>query len=378
MRKGIAGILTFLLCVTITPSQAAIKAATVANVGDQCLRDGKIAPGRAVDGSDLTCMKSTSGSSKGQLLWWYPKLSSLKILEVIAPIISRSSDAPEVIASRSADKIGKLVGNSFKLEELSKDFSSKNFTGGSGSLALTTFQAYRNRSATSFIGSQTLVNGLITSKSQLKLSDSKAIAQLVAEYEGIAVSSNSKYQSIDQLMSELKNNPKSVTFIGGALGGVDHLFVAKLFNSLNLDPKQINFSPQSSPYEISSKVQSDKSFVGVSGSGDFTVAVNSGKLRLLGIAAPEKQPWTKARTLQQQGIDLVYGNWYGIFVPQQLSDTDTANFVRLIDVLVHTGTWAKALSDNYLSDAYLGQRDFISKLENQTSEAKTILQELGL
>lgn len=377
MRKWlVAPVAATLLC-QVLPAHAAVKAATVAHVGDQCLRDGKVAPGRAIDGTDLVCMKATLGSSKGELLWWYSKLTPIKIFEIIAPIVSRNSDAPEVVASRSADRIGAAIGVALKNEELIKEYSSKNFTGGSGTWALGTFQAYKNRLATSFIGSQTLINGLITTKSSLKLADSKAIAQLVQEYEAIAVPSNSKYQTLDQLVNDIKSNPKAVTFIGGAAGGVDHVFMAKIFNSLNLDPKQANYVAQNSGFDVVTKTVTDKTNVALSTSGDFVALVNAGKLRVLGVASPEKLPWSKAKTLQQQGLNIVYGNWYGIFVPPQFSESDTSNFIHILDVFHNSRIWLKTLADNYWSEGYVGQKDFVAQIDSQTAETKAILQQLG-
>lgn len=375
--KSIALLILVTILLPIQQGYAAVKAATVAQVGDQCLREGKVAPGRAIDGTDLVCMKATLGSSKGELLWWYSKLTPIKIFEIIAPIVSRNSDSADVIASRSADRIGKSIGAALKNEELIKDFSSKNFTGGSGTWALSTFQAYKNRLATSFIGSQTLINNLILTKSALKLSDSKAIAQLVQEYEAIAVPVNSKYQTLDQLINELRGNPKSVTFIGGSAGGVDHVFMAKILNSLNIDPKLANYLPQNSGYEVVTKSLTDKNSVALSTSGDFVAQVNAGKLRVLGVASPQKLPWSKAKTLQQQGMNIVFGNWYGIFVPPQFSDADTSNFIHLLDVLHNSHIWLKTLSDNYWSEGYVGQKDFVAQIEVQTGETKAILQQLG-
>jgi len=373
-------IVLLMLVASLIPLQqgnAAVKAATVAHVGDQCLREGKVAPGRAIDGTDLVCMKATLGSSKGELLWWYSKLTPIKIFEIIAPIVSRNSDSADVIASRSADRIGKSIGTALKNEELIKDFSGKNFNGGSGTWALSTFQAYKNRLATSFIGSQTLINSLIMTKSTLKLSDSKAIAQLVQEYEAIAVPTNSKYQTLDQLINDLKSNPKAVTFIGGALGGVDHVFMAKILNSLDIDPKLANFIPHNSGFDVVSKALTDKSFVALSTSGDFVAQANSGKLRVLGVASPQKLPWSKAKTLQQQGLNIVFGNWYGIFVPPQFSEANTSNFIHLLDVLHNSHIWLKTLSDNYWSEGYVGQKDFVAQIEVQTGETKAILHQLG-
>ena len=362
----------------VVPANSAVKAATVAQVGDQCLREGKVAPGRAIDGSDLVCIKATLGSSKGELLWWYKTLIPMKMFEVVAPIISRSSDSPEVIASRSADRIAKTIGTALKAEELVKDYSAKNFTGNSGTLALSTFQAYKNRLATSFIGSLSLINGIITTKSSLKLSDSKAIAQLVQEYEAIAVPSGSKYTTIDQLVNDLKANPKSVTFIGGVAGGVDHVFMAKFLNAIQVDPLAAKYLPLTSGFDVVTKTLSDKSYVALSTSGDFVAQVNAGKLRVLGIASPEKVKWLKAKTLKAQYIDVVYGNWYGIFLPPLYSEPQTNNFIHLLDVLHNSHIWLKTLEDNYWSEGYVGQKDFVAQIEAQSAEAKSIISLLGL
>jgi putative tricarboxylic transport membrane protein len=362
----------------VAPAQGAVKAATVAQVGDQCLREGKVAPGRAIDGSDLVCMKATLGSSKGELLWWYQTLIPMKMFEVVAPIISRSSDSPEVIASRSADRIAKTIGTALKAEELVKDYSAKNFTGNSGTLALSTFQAYKNRLATSFIASLSLINGIITTKSALKLSDSKAIAQLVQEYEAIAVPSGSKYTTLDQLVNDLIANPKSVTFIGGIAGGVDHVFMAKFLNAIQVDPSAAKYLAQTSGFDVVTKTLTDKSYVALSTSGDFVAQTNAGKLRVLGVASPEKVKWLKAKTLRSQYINIVYGNWYGIFLPPLYSEPQTNNFIHLLDVLHNSHIWLKTLEDNYWSEGYVGQKDFVAQIEAQTAEAKSIISLLGL
>jgi len=46
----------------VTPTHGAVKAGTVAQVGNHCLREGKAAQGGAIGGRDLVCMKATLGS----------------------------------------------------------------------------------------------------------------------------------------------------------------------------------------------------------------------------------------------------------------------------------------------------------------------------
>lgn len=365
---------TLAIFVVLTPASfGAVKPAGIARVGDQCLRNGVVATGRGINGTDLVCMAANLGSSKGELLWWYPNLKQQNIFELIAPIVSRSSDTPEVIASRSADRIGKIVGQGLKNEELIKDFSAKNFTGGFGQLALSTFQSYRNRTATSFIGNLNLLAGLTFTKSNIKLLDSKPIANLIIEYEAIAVSSNSRYSSLSQLINDLTSNPKAITFIGGPETSADYYFLTKFLKSQNIDIKNINYLATTSGAQLLSKLNGDSSKVAISINGHFVPGVTSGKTRILGLASPERLPWIKGKTLNSQGIDIIFGNWYGIFAPGNLNTLDTDNLLRSLEILHNSKTWIKTLADNYWSDNFKYSVEFTEMLNNQIAELQTYL-----
>jgi putative tricarboxylic transport membrane protein len=225
--------------------------------------------------------------------------------------------------------------------------------------------------------SQSLVNGLVTSKSTLKLSDSKAVAQLIQEYQAIAVPSNSKYTTVEQLVADLRNDPKSVTFLGGALGGVEHVFMYKFLNAIQVDFKLANYSPQNSGHDVVVRTLGDRKNVALSSSGNFVSQEAAGKLRIIGIASPEKLKWSKAKTLQQQGVGLVYANWFGVMVPPLFTESDTSNFIRLLDVLQKSKGWSKTLEENYWSPGYLGQQEFLAHLEQQMVETREILTQLG-
>jgi putative tricarboxylic transport membrane protein len=68
LKKKIAALAGLALAASMvaTPvAHAAAKPANKAVVGDECLRAGVKAPGRGVNGSDLTCTKVTTGSFAG-------------------------------------------------------------------------------------------------------------------------------------------------------------------------------------------------------------------------------------------------------------------------------------------------------------------------
>jgi putative tricarboxylic transport membrane protein len=369
-HKRTAAFTLAIFCFSASSSFAAVKPANNARVGDQCLRNGVKAVGRGINGTDLVCMPATLGSQKGELLWWYPNLKPLNIFEIIAPIVSRSSDSKEVIASRSADRIGNAIGTTLKNEQLAKEFSAKNFTGGFGAVALSTFQAYKNRTATSFVGNANLLAGLISSNSQLSLLNSRPVAQLLTEYEAIAVPNNSRFANLDQLTTELNSSTSKVTFVGGPKGGSDELFLNKFLTSINVSREKVSYQPTNSGFELNNVLNADKAKVGISVNGDFVAGVNTGKIRILGIASPARLNWIKGKTLQSQNIDLVYGNWYGIFAPGNLSDADFNNLLSALEVLHNSRLWNKLLADNFWSDDFVYPSDFKSKIEAQILEIK--------
>ena len=364
--KKLFGIFLIIIILFFAPtSQAAVKPAGIARVGDQCLRNGAVAAGRGINNVDLICMSANLGSSAGELLWWYPNLKQQNIFELIAPIISRSSDSPDVIASRSADRIGKILGQSLKTEQLVKDFSAKNFTSSYGQLALSTFQTYRNRTATSFIANSNLLSALIYEKSTLNLLDSKPVANMLIEYEAIAVSNISKYSSIKQLLIDLNSNPKTITFIGGPKNGVDYYFLKIFLKSQNIDLSSINYLETTSGAQLVSKLSGNNSLIAISSNGHFVQGVNLGKTKVLGLAAPDRLPWIKGKTLTSQGIDLIFGNRFGIFAPANLSQGDFDNLLRSLEILHNSKTWKKILVDNYWSDDFMYSNDYKVLIDSQ-------------
>ena len=89
LRLAIAATTVAVLAGTTLPAQAAIKPANKAIVGDDCTaaaaKINKVAKGRGVDGSDLTCMVVPTGSYQGDTKWWYKDVKPLKNIDWTIP-----------------------------------------------------------------------------------------------------------------------------------------------------------------------------------------------------------------------------------------------------------------------------------------------------
>ena len=136
IRFAVAATAVAVLAGTTLPANAAVKPANKATIGDDCTAasTGKKAPGRGVDGSDLTCMAVTTGSFKGMNKWWYADVKPLKAIDWTIP-------ANPGGYSLTAD----AITNSLKAEGLLAATTSVYKPGAGGAVGLAAFQEIKGK-----------------------------------------------------------------------------------------------------------------------------------------------------------------------------------------------------------------------------------------
>jgi len=322
------GVVALAASLLAAPSaQAGAKPASKANVGDECLREGVKAAGRGVNGSDLTCTKVATGSFAGTLRWWYPDMKPFGSVEWV---------------------------------------SSSNIGGGYGTTAISIGDAYRsnaplglgyfydqkNRKDLLLITGFAMPGGLATNGSKLSITTAKAVAGVMREAEAFVVPTSSKYRTITDLLNDIKANPKAVAIGGGNYGGVDHVTVATLAETVGVKATDLNYIPYSGGGSLVPDVIGGRVAVGVSGTSEFASFVAAGKMRVLAVTSPKPLKVIKGKTLVQQGVDLTFGNWRGILAPADLTPAEYLNTVKVIDALHSTPSWKATLVARSWIDEY--------------------------
>jgi putative tricarboxylic transport membrane protein len=232
IRFAVAATAVAVLAGTAFPANAAIKPAAKATIGDDCTTAsiGKTAPGRGVDGSDLTCMVVTTGSYKGDSKWWYKGVTPLKAIDWTIP-------ANPGGYSLTAD----AITNSLKAEGLLAATTSVFKPGAGGAVGLAAFQEIKGKPDAAIVTGIAMTGGLYSNKSTLNLLASTPIAKILREYEGIVVPASSKYRTLKQLMDDLVAKPNAVAIAGGNKGGVDHQTIGLLAQKAGVDPTKLNY-----------------------------------------------------------------------------------------------------------------------------------------
>jgi len=353
-------------------SYAAPKPASKATVGADCTEaaaaKGTTAPGKGVDGTDLTCMVVPTGTLKGQTKWWYKDVKPISKLEWVSSSGVGGGYGTTAIAFADAMKAEGMLG----------DYTVSYKSGGSGTVGLGYFQDQKNRSDVAFINGFAMVAGVASTKSKLKLSDNTQISGLMREWEAIVVPSSSKYRTINQLLDDIKADPKGMPIAGGSKGTVDHVFMGLLVEKVGVQATAMNYVPYAGGGEVTTSVLSKQTVAGVSGTSEFASYVKAGKLRVLALSSAKPLASIKGKTLIQQGIDMTFGNWRGFDAPGSLSPAERLNMAKVADVVRAGNAWKATLKAKDWTDLEFRGNDFKSFISEQTTSITKLLVSLGL
>ncbi len=349
-------------------ANAAWVPASKAKVGDDCIRAGATAPGRGVDGSALTCTVVTTGTLKGLTKWWYPDVKPISKLEWVSSSGVGGGYGTTAIAFADAMKAEGMLG----------DYTVSYKSGGSGTVGLGYFQDQKNRSDVAFINGFAMVAGIASTKSKLKLSDNTQVSGLMREWEAIVVPASSKYRTINQLLDDIKADPKGHPIAGGSKGTVDHVFMGLLVEKAGVQATDMNYVPYAGGGEVTTSVLSKQVVAGVSGTSEFASYVKAGKLRVLALSSAKPLASIKGKTLIQQGIDMTFGNWRGFDVSGSMSAADRLNFIKVADVVRAGNAWKATLKAKDWTNLDERGNDFKTFIADQTTSITKLLVSLGL
>lgn len=349
-----------------TSASAAKVPQNKAKAGDECARAGMVAKGRGAEGSNLTCTKMTYGTATGELRWWYKDLKPLKNLDWVVPAnpggYSQTSTA---------------ISESLKKEGLLSTYTSVFKPGAGGTVGLGFFQEIKGKPESVLITGLAMAGGIPSNKSPLKLENSTPVAKVMREYQALAVPATSKYKTLAQFLADWKANPK-LPISGGSLGSTDHQFIGLLAKAAGIDPKAMNFVVHSGGPEVIASLLSGATVAGTSGSAEFQAQLAAGKMRVLAISSAKRLPGFAAKTLKEQGVNLVYGNWRGVMAGADISEADRVNMVRVFDAMRGTATWQGYLKQYNWDDEWLAGKAFGDFLKTELPLVAGVIKDLGL
>ena len=169
--------------------------------------------------------------------------------------------------------------------------------------------------------------------------DVKWLAAVGTDYGAIAVNADSPIKDLAGLVTELKSNPKAISFAaGGSVGGQDWMQTAILAKAVGVNPSDMTYVAMEGGGEAITAVMGNHVTVVSAGIAEIMPQATAGKLRVLAVFADERLGGTMADipTAVEQGYDVTWPVMRGYYMGPDVSPA--------------AYDWWKASFDNMLAD----------------------------
>jgi putative tricarboxylic transport membrane protein len=275
------------------------------------------------------------------------------------------------------DQTGRQLAAAMQSAKLVQSVSFENKGGAAGTPGLAQFvNSAKGDPNAVMIGGLVMVGGIILNKSPVDLTMVTPIARLTSEYEVIVVPANSPHKTMDDLVKAFKANPGSVSWGGGSAGGTDHILVGMIAKAVGADVTKINYVPFKGGGDSIAAIVGGHVTAGVSGLGEYAEQIKAGRMRGLAVSGPTAEEGIKS--LKEQGIDVVLGNWRGIFGAPGITPAQRDQLVKLVQAATETPAWKETLSKMGWTPWFLAGDQFKAFLEEDTRRVAAIMDSLGL
>ena len=275
------------------------------------------------------------------------------------------------------DQTGRTLG---KVMTDTKQVSSVQFEnkgGAGGTIALAQFvSAAKGDPAQVMIGGQAMVAAVELNKSPVKVQQATPLARLVAEYSVIVVPANSPYKSMGELIKAFKENPGKVSWGAGSAGSTEHLLIGLIAKAVGVEPGKVNYIAFKGGGEAVPAIIGGHVVAGMSGLGEFQEHIKSGKMRALAVSSPAAMEGIPS--LKEQGIDVVFGNWRGIWGAPGITPAQRDELIKKVQATTETAEWKSMLAKMNWTPAYMSGAEFEKFVNNESQQLGQLVDSLGL
>ncbi|WP_377887615.1 tripartite tricarboxylate transporter substrate binding protein [Alkalihalobacillus sp. R86527] len=309
----------------------------------------------------------TSGQNSGEEESWSPK----KPIEMIAP----------AGAGGGWDTTARTISKVMEKENIiDKRLAVANKPGGGGAVGW----SYINKKGgnhTLFVTSPPILFVPLNGQSDLGHNDFTPIAGVIADYSAFVVPANSPYNTMNDLVDALKEDPSSVSVVGDSSpGSMDHMSFVKAVKAAGVDIKQLKYVSAQDGSGMS-MLLGNKVDVYSTGLAEATEQARAGKVKVLAITSPEPlegETVSEFPTLKEQGIDGEFVVWRGIMGPKDMDPEAVSFYEQAVKDMMKTDEW-KTQRDNFgWKDNYMSSEEFQDFLDQEYDTMKKLMDEVGI
>lgn len=284
-------------------------------------------------------------------------------------------------AGGAADRSARVIQKYLQSVPGIPSVSVNNKPGGGGTLAWSSLNLHPGDAHYMSTLNTALVSNQVMGLSTLRYQDITPLNIVMHEYVAVWVRKESAIQNGRDLVAKLKADPASVSFgISPARGNQNHIVLGMVARAAGIDPKALKIVVYSSGGAGTTAALGGHVEVWAGTLGGALPLVQEGRIRVLGISAPQRLTGASATlpTLREQGIEAVYSAWRGFLAPKGLTAAQTAYWDRVFARMVDDPEWKEELEKNAWGRDFKGAAETRKFLETEHVLLEKMMVDLGI
>jgi putative tricarboxylic transport membrane protein len=278
------------------------------------------------------------------------------------------------------DRIARAIQRVLTKEHLVDTMTVLNRPGAGQIIAMNYLTGKKGDANTIGLVSGSFINAIARNGSALNKQMTPLI-KLFDAYQCYFTNIDSQYKSMADVRDRLKIDPTSVTFaFPVGLGSPLHISVVNVGEAVGAPPDKLVTVVFNSGSDVSAQAAGNHIDVAVASIGSSMPLIEAGKLRMLGIAAPDRQPGELAKypTLREQGLNVVTADPYTVVVPNGLTPEQITFWLRAIDKVLDDPDFKLDLQRNFWTLNPVRYPAAAKWMQDSYDENRAILTKLGL
>jgi putative tricarboxylic transport membrane protein len=278
------------------------------------------------------------------------------------------------------DRIARAIQHVLTKEHLVDSMTVLNRPGAAQTIAINYLAGKKGDANAIGLASGSFINAIARSGSTLH-KNVTPLMKLFDAYQCYFTRTDSPIRTMVDVRDRLKADPSSVTFaFPVGLGSPLHVSVVNVAKAAGAAPGKVVTVVYNSGSDVAAQAAGGHVDVGLTSIGSPMPLVQAGKLRVLGLAAPDRIEGEVAQypTLREQGLDVVTANSYTVLVPNGLTAEQIAFWGRALDQVIVDPDFKLDLARNFWVLEPIRYPQTVKWMQDDYDENRAILKELGM
>ncbi len=277
------------------------------------------------------------------------------------------------------DTTGRALGKALQESGAASSVSYDNKGGAAGAIGLAQFVNANKGDANAMMTmGAVMLGGIITGKPPVSLSQATPLARITSEYNVFVLPADSKLKTMKDVVEQMKKDPGSVKWGGGSRGSTEHIAAAMIARETGVDPAKINYVAFRGGGEATAAILGGNVTVGGSGYSEFAEYITTGKMRAIAVTSDTRIKGLDVPTLKEQGINVVIGNWRGVYGAAGITPEQRKGLIEMIVKATKTRSWAESLEKNAWTPALMTGAEFETFVDNEFASLRAVMAKSGM